>query len=693
MYAKLAINNGKRSIKDYLIYFITITLCVSLFYAFMSLSSSSYEFITEDSYNFEMLKIMLKYATYVVTGLLIVLISYVNKYMIKRRQKEFATYILLGAEQKNVALMFFIETLIMGVISIVIGIFIGTLLSQVVTALVLITAKQEIVFSFRLYLDTVMITFIFFIAMFFIIGFFNIGTLKKIKLIDMINAEKKTEIQFKKGKIIYILLFIISCVSYVVCGYCAYNVLKMIGNPVIVSDNEKAALIVGLMTFLVVGLVTFVLATYSLFYSISYIIVMIKNRCIGFKYEYTNLFLIGSIVGKIKTAPMLMGTTAITFLGASLSFTLTLLLSQWSLGYLEYRIPYDIIISSEYVALKDINDIPKTDYNTLRLNLEKQDYGVKEYCEVEKYFLKEEDFYIRDEKQMPILAIGLSDFNKLRDMAGYEKISLKEDEFTLQCAKMASDSNIKKYTKENNVIDIVGEKLKINNQGYYIDSLGQYIFNYYTDMLIVLPDKYCGRLTLASTDFVVNNNNKISYNQADNLEFEYIPKWIENANSDLLKKYDNNEYVLDSIATTRIKVAELSEILNATLAMRILGIYLGIVLLMISLTVLALQQLSDSIEHKSRFNTLRKLGIEEKEINKLIFKQILIYFLLPISIATIESIIFMCNFGTMFSEFINTYIGNKAFVFNIGISIFSIIIIYVCYFIATYYTFKRNVKS
>ena len=98
MYVKLAITNAKKSIKDYLIYFITITLCVSLFYAFISLSSSNYELITEESYNFEMLQNILKYSTYVITTVLVVLIGYVNKYMMKRRQREFATYILLGTE-------------------------------------------------------------------------------------------------------------------------------------------------------------------------------------------------------------------------------------------------------------------------------------------------------------------------------------------------------------------------------------------------------------------------------------------------------------------------------------------------------------------------------------------------------------------------------------------------------------------
>ena len=95
MYAKLAIGNAKKSIKDYLIYFITITICVSLFYAITSLSSSSYELITEDSYNFKALKLVLQYSTYIITAILILLVAYVNKYMIRRRQREFATYVLL----------------------------------------------------------------------------------------------------------------------------------------------------------------------------------------------------------------------------------------------------------------------------------------------------------------------------------------------------------------------------------------------------------------------------------------------------------------------------------------------------------------------------------------------------------------------------------------------------------------------
>ncbi len=114
---------------------------------------------------------------------------------------------------------------------------------------------------------------------------------------------------------------------------------------------------------------------------------------------------------------------------------------------------------------------------------------------------------------------------------------------------------------------------------------------------------------------------------------------------------------------------------------------------MISLTVLALQQLSDSIEHKDRFNTLRRLGIDKSEIRRLISKQISIYFIIPIFIAVIGFSVFLNISMSVGSKLIDIYIGDKAFVFNIGMGLLLMLVIYMCYFAATYYSFKRNVES
>lgn len=691
MYVRLALSNAKKSIKDYLIYFITITMCVSLFYAFTSLSSSKYEFITEDSYNFEALKMILKYSTYVITGILIILIGYVNKYMIRRRQREFATYILLGTEQKSVALMFFIETLIIGIISIVCGIFIGTLFSQVVSAIVLITAQQEIAFSFKLYMDTVVITFVFFITMFCVIGLFNIRVLNKLKLIEMMNTHKQVEFQFKRSKNVYKALFSIAVASYMVCGYLAFKLLK---------SNDTGFLVQNKLIFSLISLVAFIIGTYALFYSIAYIMIYIKEKCITLKYEGTNLFLIGSIVSKIKTAPILMATISLTFLGAAISFIVTLIMSLWSIGYLDYRVPFDIYIGNEYsygykeeYSIHDINDIPKLDYSEVVNYMNDNDFGVEGYCQIEKYFISKEDFYKRDMEDVPIFAIKLSDFNKLRSMLGYEKINLNKNEFTTQWQRMVGQETIDKYFEENKSISINGKDLNLSSSPYYDESIGEGIYSAYSDNMIILPDEVCEDLVLASTDFVANIDSKLSNKEAGDFEFEYVPNWFKKDNKELIEKFNVEDDITYALIRTRVKSAETNEILNASLAMRILGIYLGTVLLMISLTVLAMGQLSDSIEHKDRFNVLRKIGVEDKEINKIILKQISMYFIMPLSIAMVGFVIFIYNYYIVLAPVIESYIGNKEFLLNITIALILIICIYVSYFIATYYTFKRNIKN
>jgi putative ABC transport system permease protein len=425
-----------------------------------------------------------------------------------------------------------------------------------------------------------------------------------------------------------------------------------------------------------------------------------KNKCTNFKYENTNLFLIGSIVSKIKTAPILMATISLTFLGGAISFIITLFMSQWSLGYVDYRVPFDIEIRNEYsdsfieeYSINDIEDIPKIDYSEVVKYLNDNDYDVESYCQVEKYFINKEDFYIRDKNNSPTIAIKISDFNKLRSMLGYEEIKLKDNEFATQWHKVIDEDSRNKYIKENSILNVDGHKLKISSSPYYDESIGEGIYNFYCNNIIILPDKVCENLTLSSTDFFANVNNKVSNEKATEFGYNYIPNWFKKNNEDLVKKYSSKEDIAYYFIDSRIKSVETNKILNATLAMRILGIYLGTVLFMISLTVLSLQQLSDSIEHKDRFSILKKLGVEDKDINKIILKQISIYFIIPIAIAIVGFVIFIYNFYLIYSPIINSYIGDKTFVLSIVIALVLIICIYICYFITTYYTFKRNIDK
>ena len=682
MYAKLAKNNAKKSIKDYLIYFITITICVSLFYAITSLSSSSYELITEASYNFKTLKLILQYSTYVITAILILLVSYVNKYMIRRRQREFATYVLLGAEQKSVALMFFVETLVIGILAIIAGIFVGTLFSQAITAIVLISAKQEIIFSLRLYMDTVCITFIFFISMFCIIGLYNVIVLRKLKLIDMLNAHKQVEFQFKRSGKVYSSIFALSVILYSICGSCTIKILN--------SKNDYSPIY---LMYIGVSLITFIIGTYALFYSIAYIMIYIKDKWINFKYEGTNLFLIGSIVSKIKTAPILMATISMTFLGAMISFIITLVMAQWSLGYLEMRVPYDIDIRNNYntrflkeANIRDVKELPKLDYSEVIDYLNNTGYDLESYCEVEKYIVN------IDENNTFNVAISLSDFNKLRSMLGYKEIEFKENEFTTQWHGATNNEVINNYLKKNYQLNINGKIFNISENSNYKESIGEG-FYHKRDNIIILPDKVCEELDFLEVNFLANIENEMSYEEADDFQYNYVYEWFRKNNSEFVKKYSSEIDITKSVIYTRVNSLETNNILNMTLAMRILGIYLGVVLLMISLTILSLSQLSDSIEHKDRFSVLKKLGVQGKEIDKIILKQISLYFTVPIAIAMIGVSIFTYNYYLYYKDIINVYVGDTTFILSIVFGVTLMIIVYICYFVGTYYSFKRNVND
>lgn len=153
MYAKLVFRNAKRSVKDYLIYIVTMTICVTLFYSFLSISSRYYQPDIGSEYNFTILSDGMKAAICVITLFLLFLIRFVNHYMLRRKQKEFAVQSIMGMEQKTVGRLFFAETFMMGILSIAIGIFLGVFCSQFITAMLLTTYGKSYELSWTLFPD------------------------------------------------------------------------------------------------------------------------------------------------------------------------------------------------------------------------------------------------------------------------------------------------------------------------------------------------------------------------------------------------------------------------------------------------------------------------------------------------------------------------------------------------------------
>ena len=221
MYAKLALENVKKSTKDYLIYIVTLTACISMFYAFLSISSNYYEPNIGAEFNLDILGDGIKYAILLITILLMFLMQYVNHFMIQRRKREFAIQSIIGMEQSTIARLFFVESLIMGIFSLIVGIGLGGVFSQFITAMLLQMYHKPFEFSFMLFPDTIILTILFFCICFATVGLSQVRTIRKIKIIDMLNADRKNDILGTPHKWIY-KLFPVNFVLYLLITF--YNI-------------------------------------------------------------------------------------------------------------------------------------------------------------------------------------------------------------------------------------------------------------------------------------------------------------------------------------------------------------------------------------------------------------------------------------------------------------------------------------
>ena len=139
LFIKILLRNTRRSVKDYLVYMVTLALCAALFYAFLSITSRYYQPDIGAEFDISVLGDGMKLTVCMITLLLLFLIRYVNRFMLLRRQKEFGLQTVMGLELSVTARLFFGEIFLMGMAAVAAGIFLGTLLSQFITAMLMNT--------------------------------------------------------------------------------------------------------------------------------------------------------------------------------------------------------------------------------------------------------------------------------------------------------------------------------------------------------------------------------------------------------------------------------------------------------------------------------------------------------------------------------------------------------------------------
>lgn len=662
MYSKIALNNVKKSFKDYTIYFLTLTFAVCIFYSFNSIESQKamFEISKKEASFIDMLTTVISWVSVFVSVILGGLIVYANNFMIKRRKKELGVYMTLGMSKRKISSILVSESFFIGLMSLVAGLIFGIVLSQ---GLSLFTAKLFQVgmseYKFVFSQNAAVKTIAYFGIMFLLIMIFNTFVISKYKLIDMINASKKSENIKIKNPIVSIIIFILGVGILIT----AYKFIIEVGLDI--TDSRFTISII-------LGILGTILFYYGLAGFILYVIKNSKNIYL----KKLNIFVTRQISSKINT-----NFVSITVICLMLFITISILSTGLSFknsleSSLKDTVPFDVsarIINFEgsenktiEQAIKELgfNFTYKEKYVVLR------EYRLEEsYGDILRGYGKEDKFLDNDYSNMS--ALKISDYNKLRELNGQSSIDLKEDEVLITSNFSKLVPLVKSYMKENTVIKINNINYNIKNQELITEAYESTGFanNFFT---VILPDKALENLK--PYDSILNCN--------------FVGEDREKRESEIGEIFknsrDENASGKDFIILGDTKTGIYSMTKGATTTILYIGIYIGIVFLISSAAVLALQQLSEASESVDRYKSLRRIGASRKMINKTIFIQTLIYFAMPLVLAIIHSIVGI----SVANEFISLY-GNAEIGASATITALLIIAIYGGYFYATYIGYKN----
>lgn len=688
MLCKLSLKNIKKSIKDYAIYFFTLILGVAIFYVFNALESQTVLMDVSSSTK-EIIKLMMTMLSSVsifVSFILGFLIIYASRFLMKRRNKEFGVYLTLGMSKRKISMILFFETLFIGFLSLIVGLGLGVILSQFMSLFVANMFEADLTkFAFVFSSSACTKTIIYFSIMYLIVMIFNTFSISKCKLIDLLQGAKKSETIKLKNPILCILIFIISCI---ILGRAYY---------IVAFDTLSLQYAKDIIKPILMGVVS----TFFIFWSFSGLILRITQSSKKFYYKGLNSFTLRQFSSKINTT--VFSTTIICLM---LFVTICLLSSCLTIknsmnANIKELAPVDVMFTTNMNMDKyydnfrsygwNDNQIKNSHYTTKEM-FSLFDFDItkylRDYIEVNTYATPDLTMnhtlgsklnqirtsfpFLQYDTMESIMKI--SDYNKVARFYGNEEYSLNSNEYMI-VADFKSMIEVRNIALENHeTINLFGHTLKPKYDSCQ-DGFVEMSSNHINTGIIIVPDN------VIDEDYLIQNHFIGNYKTQDKNEITEI----ENNINTLAKDPKSKEYLLPS-GTTKLAIKEAT--VGLTAMATFIGLYLGIIFLISSAAILGLKELSESSDNKERFRMLRKIGTDEKMINKALFRQIGIFFMLPLILALIHSV-----FGIKFAMVILEVFGDEQLLLSIIMTSVFIVFIYGGYFLITYYCSKNIIKE
>lgn len=661
MLSKLAFKNASKSIRDYAVYFFTLVLGVCVFYMFNSIyAQKDIMVVTETTAeSMKALRQILSYISVFVAVVLGFLIVYANNFFIRRRKKELGVYMTLGMSKRNISTILMLETSLMACIALVTGLLLGIFGSQMMSVFTAKIFEADLsAYRFVFAPDAAVKSVIYFGVIFLVVMVLNTIAIGKYKLIDLLYGGRKNETIRIKNMKTATKVFAAS----ILCLAAAY---ALILNNGIVHVNLYFALSIILGT---VGTLLF-------FWSLSGILVKIMQRNKKLYFKQLNMFVVRQFSSKINTNFVSLSVVCIVLL---------LVIGIFSTGYsmqnilstqLRTEIPYeysvidynngesDMILSRLPSEIKDSSLIADS-YECVEGTMSEgkayyKDYNVKIPETLSAYGYGD----------TPLTFVSLSDYNGLRKLQGMEAVDLSVNNYRIlydkenvrELAEQFYDKNIN-LTIDGNVLSPVNEAEEFIMSN---SDNGQIIF--------VVTDTWMNNMNV---DTMIWNVQCVSEDAAKEFDTLLDDYWKKSERECAFVYYVGKQQVYESSVTTKAIIA-------------FLAIYLGIVFMIACAAILAIQQLSEATDNVERYNLLKKLGVERRELNHALFIQILSYFLLPLLLAVIHSVVGL----TVASREVIKVFGDM----NVASTIFAtsvfIVLVYGIYFLLTYVGSKSVINK
>ena len=623
MLGKLSFRNAKRQAKDYCIYFITVIISVALMFSFNSIATSND--ISELSFYMASFSKAISGISILIVLVMAWLINYCMRFMLEKRSKEFGTYQILGIEKKSISNIFTLENIMIGGIAFIIGIALGTFLYQIFTSIIMNLFNQPYQIEISFSIKAVGMTAIYFFGIFALVLLNCRRKIKKTKVYDLLYANKKNENNMIKNAKGNVILFTLS--------------IALLVGAILINNNEfaNASNMVGRNIF--IAIIMLIVGIYLFYISISSFIVKRYLNNKSRKYKKDNMFLYRNLTSKINTMSLSLGTIALMFTIILIGGNVALLMNSMINNEIEMGYPYEIMITTA-----------DGDFSKYKEYIEKN-AKVKDMYEYRLYNIKgiglstafeKTPFKGAIDKEIDSV-LSLTTYNKLREILGYEKVDLQDDEIMINCLKTAK-GGLEKYTKENDKIKIVGKDVKIKE--IRSENIAQVGFNgsYYAiivpDSLIPLIEKEDQRLRDKN-----DNNSTIVTEQEDGadkiyyLDFAYNfvattenmtdEKFYKELSNYIIKQEreiagevngeEQNYNIEISLANVQTKGERMSQTKSFYTIMSFLAFYVALIFVMATATLLAIQQLSDSEKYNYRYELSRKLGVDELQIQTTTF--------------------------------------------------------------------------